>query len=115
MHLEAVVLENCWYSKELITLLNKNNININYISVSQSDKHKYKTNDLTTFPQVYLINDTKRILIGGYDDISKIINIINTRDYKYITQNISSKYNMLSKNTQLRLIKFFIKKGKHKS
>ena len=50
MHLEAVVLENCWYSKELITLLNKNNININYISVSQSDKHKYKTNDLTTFP-----------------------------------------------------------------
>ena len=110
MHLEAVVLENCWYSKELITLLNKNNININYISVSQSDKHKYKTNDLTTFPQVYLINDTKRILIGGYDDISKIINIINTRDYKYITQNISSKYNMLSKNTQLRLIKFFIKK-----
>ena len=114
MHLEAVVLENCWYSKELITLLNKNNININYISVSQSDKHKYKTNDLTTFPQVYLINDTKRILIGGYDDISKIINIINTRDYKYITQNISSKYNMLSKNTQLRLIKFFIKK-KYKS
>ena len=114
MHLEAVVLENCWYSKELITLLNKNNININYISVSQSDKHKYKTNDLTTFPQVYLINDTERILIGGYDDISKIINIINTRDYKYITQNISSKYNMLSKNTQLRLIKFFIKK-KYKS
>lgn len=114
MHLEAVVLENCWYSKELITLLNKNNININYISVSQSDKHKYKTNDLTTFPQVYLINDTKRILIGGYDDISKIINIINTRDYEYITQNISSKYNMLSKNTQLRLIKFFIKK-KYKS
>ena len=109
MYLQAIILEGCWYSTQLINVLNNNNINIDYIKVTQNNKDEYKTTNISTFPQVYLVNNKLRILIGGYIDVNEIINIINIKNYNNIKKKISSKYKLLSNKIQLKIIKAFIK------
>ncbi len=71
--LKAIILEDCPYSIALVKLLDNNEISFTKIMIKRIDKEKYKTPEISTFPQLYLDN----ILIGGYDTSKEIFDIIN--------------------------------------
>jgi glutaredoxin len=109
--LKALVLEGCPYSKQLKDLLKEYNIKTEYINISWNDKDKYKTKEISTFPQVYMIdNNSKSILIGGYSDVKNIIDIIKNNNYDNVKKKLS-KYQSLPNKTFLRLIEIFTKTG----
>ena len=53
-YLFIVVLENCGYSKAAVELLNNYKIKYKSIIIKQEEKSKYITNEINTFPQIYL-------------------------------------------------------------
>ena len=107
--LKALVLEGCPYCKQLKELLSKYNIKTEYVTIPWNIKDKYKTKEISTFPQVYLIDKHKDTLIGGYSELKNIIDTIKENNYDNIKKKISSKYYSLSKKSLLRLIELFIK------
>jgi glutaredoxin len=78
--LKVIVLKNCPYSIAALELLTNYKIPYSKIEVTQTNKHKYKTAQISTFPQIYIINKSDELLLGGYSDIEEIINIINPMD-----------------------------------
>ena len=106
--LKAIVLEGCPYCNKLKVLLNSNNINTEYITIPWNEKYKYKTEKISTFPQVYMVkNGEPDILIGGYSNVKTIINLIKEKDFDTIKKKISSKYYFTSNKNKLRLIELF--------
>jgi glutaredoxin len=104
--LKIIVLENCPYSIAAVELLENYNISFKKTIVTQETKFKYKTPEIDTFPQVFM-ND---ILLGGYNDINEIINIINSSsNLKIIKNKIMKKYNKLNERSVLRIIQLFMK------
>jgi len=106
-YLFIVVLEHCPYSESAVKLLEKNKINFKSLKISSLDKEKYKTDDISTFPQVYLKktrnNDT--LLLGGYTDLVNFFN--NFIDKKYNNNKViefQKKYILWNKHAILRLI-----------
>ena len=108
--LKALVLEGCPYCRQLKDLLTEYNIKTEYVTIPWNIKDKYKTKEISTFPQVYMIDkNEKSTLIGGYSDVKNIIDILRDNNYDNIKKKISSKYYSLSNKTQLRLIELFTK------
>ena len=79
---EIIALENCPYSKKAVELLNnlqrKNpNIKIKTTWVDDSTKHKHKTAQNNTFPQIrYKVqtkNGMRQIVIGGCDRLEELL------------------------------------------
>jgi glutaredoxin len=109
--LKAIILEDCPYSMALVELLENNEISFTKIIVKRVDKEKYKTPQISTFPQLYLDN----ILIGGYDTSKEIFDKINNSDD---LDNLKKELNIYFKNINkqdsfsnkkiLRLIKLFL-------
>jgi glutaredoxin len=64
-------LEYCPYSKKAVDLF-ANNKDTKIIHISQSEKSNYNE-FMKTFPQIYYIKKDDGCLIGGYDDIKKVI------------------------------------------
>lgn len=86
-YLYCIILKDCPYSENAHLLLNtykniKKKINI----IEHKDKEKYKTSQIDTFPQIYLVNKKHIELIGGYTELQNIINSIKEL-YKYINKN----------------------------
>ena len=117
--LKIILLENCFYSNEVKKILSKNPFNkipIEYITIKENDKNKYKTDEITTFPQVYIVKKQSNSmkLIGGCDSVKKIIDIINIKNIKNINninnikKLISKLYPLWSEKDKLRLIELFI-------
>ena len=77
--LKVYVLNNCYYCNQTKLLLKNNNIKAKIITVKEDQKYKYKNKDISTFPMIYLLNKKKKILIGGYDKLTLIINQINNK------------------------------------
>ena len=109
--LKAIILEDCPYSMALVELLDNNEISFTKIMVKRIDKEKYKTPEISTFPQLYLDN----ILIGGYDTTKEIFDKINysqsADDLDTLKAELSTyfKDNRLINNKKiLRLIKLFL-------
>ncbi len=80
--LKLIILDGCPYSialKQLLTdTISLKSVDVK--SVSHENKEKYKTPEINTFPQLYLISphmDKKTYLIGGYDITKNIIDEIN--------------------------------------
>ena len=69
--LKVVVLENCPYSIAAAELLTNHKIKFKKILVNHETKYKYKTEQISTFPQIYLLNNKVEILLGGYSDLEK--------------------------------------------
>jgi glutaredoxin len=110
--LKIIVLENCPYSMAAVELLNNYNIKFKQITVNQETKHKYKTDIISTFPQIYIIEQDKELLIGGYLDIEEIINIINqNKNLTNIKKNLNKKYTKFDNKRILRIIEIFINKS----
>jgi glutaredoxin len=77
--LKLIILDGCPYSIALKQLL-KDTISlklVQVITISYENKEKYKTKEISTFPQLYLINNNIKSLIGGYDMTKSIIDEIN--------------------------------------
>jgi glutaredoxin len=101
-----ISLKNCPYSEAAKQLLDNYKIKYKYILVNNidSEKIKYKNKNINTFPQIYYFKKNKKKLIGGYDDLKFIIDIIN--DSKDINK-ILKKYNKWAKKDILRIIALF--------
>jgi glutaredoxin len=109
--LKVIVLENCPYSMAAVELFNNYNIEFKQITVNHDTKHKYKTNIISTFPQIYIVDKDEELLIGGYSDIEEIINIINkNKNLTNIKKKINKKYTNFDKKIILRIIEIFINK-----
>jgi len=105
--LKVIVLENCPYSIAAVELLNNYNIKFQKILVKQNNKEKFKTNEISTFPQIYMINKNEKLLLGGYSDLEEIINIINqTKNLDKIKDILKEKYS--NNKIILRIIEIFI-------
>ena len=105
--LKVIVLENCPYSIAAAELLTNYNIPFEKILVKQNNKEKFKTAEISTFPQIYMINNKEQLLLGGYSDLEEIINIINSsKNLDKIKEKLSKKY---SNNKHiLRIIEIFV-------
>jgi hypothetical protein len=86
--IKIIALENCGYSKKALDLLINNNIDHELITINYSDKNKFKTDKINTYPQIYLMrqNSKGHLLLGGYDKLNEVINIF---------KNIKNKDNLL--------------------
>ena len=105
--LKVIVLENCPYSIDAVELLNNYNIKFQKILVKQNNKEKFKTNEISTFPQIYMINKNEKLLLGGYSDLEEIINIINkSKNLDKIKDELKEKYS--NNKIILRIIEIFI-------
>ncbi len=105
--LKVIVLEHCPYSIAAVELLNNYNIPFEKILVKQNNKEKFKTEEISTFPQIYIINNNEELL-GGYSDIEEIINIINnSKNLDKIKDKLNIKYSKFDNKKILRIIEIF--------
>ena len=108
--IKIIVLEKCSFSKKALNLLNINKINYELIQIHNCDKDKYITHDISTYPQIYLTkqNNFGNLLLGGYDDLNKFINLFkNIKDKNTFLdnkQNFLTNYPNWSNKATLRLI-----------
>jgi glutaredoxin len=89
------ILKGCPYSMMADEILKKNPIN-QIIYVDQSQKAIYKQqNKMDTFPQIFFIKNNKKFKIGGYDNLSKLLdknNLIDRKElHKHICTNVPYK------------------------
>ena len=106
-YLFIVVLEHCPYSESAVRLLEENKINFKSLKIKSLEKDKYKTVDISTFPQIYLKktrnNDT--LLLGGFTDLkSFFVNFINKKYDENKVIEFKKKYELWNKHSILRLI-----------
>ena len=105
-YFHLISLNDCPYSKNAEILLKNTNhklTNINY-----NEKDKWINKKIKTFPQIYLKKESSNgnLLLGGFDDINTINNILNKKDINFIDkiENISKLYKNISRKTILRII-----------
>lgn len=110
-YLYIITLKDCPYSIAALKLLDSLNIEYKHRIVNQIDKEKYKTKEINTFPQIYLVKDRTKLLLGGYSDLNEFINkFINQ---KYNEENIldfQNEYKLWNKKLILRLLAIINKK-----
>jgi hypothetical protein len=110
-YIKAILLDNCKYSIAANNLLILHNINCQIINVNASNKLEYKTNQINTFPQIYLCKDNTlgSLLLGGYEELSNFISTFkeNNLNNDNIKQ-FMNKYKW-SKKATLRLIQIINK------
>lgn len=113
-YLKVILLENCPFCKKTKDILDKYKFKKNIVNVTNNDKEKWKSDQIKTFPQIYLMRQGKKnhLLLGGFSDLNFIHNEILKLDDKNLTKiknNITSKYNHISNKSSLRIIELFIK------
>ena len=95
------VLDGCPYCRNAIKILKDNNIEHSVINVRNEEKEYYKNhNKMNTFPQIFIQSDKNYYLkIGGYSELTEIINNCNNIKESFISFDlISLMYkNMYSK------------------
>lgn len=109
----VVTLEDCPYSLSSLELLNSYKIKYKNLNVKRVDKEKYKTNEINTFPQIYLKKTTTNdsLLLGGYTNLKEFVDTFINKLYK--ESNVTAfqqKYQMWTKKPILRLIEIINKK-----
>lgn len=79
-YLDVISLEGCPYSTAAEELLNLKKVNFKLTKVKYNEKEMYKSEEISTFPQIYLKkkNSSGKLLIGGYEDLKEIYNKITT-------------------------------------
>jgi len=105
-YFKCILLEGCPYSISANNLLKEFNIKSNIEWINNNNKDKYKTDKISTFPQIYLTKKNKigKLLIGGYSDLKYLFDLVYKKKYNSETVNIiRNKYNY-SKKTTLRVI-----------
>ena len=108
-YLDIYSLDGCYYSQSLEELLNNKKIKYNLNRVSLENKSKIKDkNKMSTFPQVFLNSKNVNYKVGGFDNISYILDEINNKkNLDLIINNIKFRTN-LDKKRSLRLINLLL-------
>jgi len=110
-YLYIITLENCPYSIAALDLLNSLNIKYKHLIVNQTNKKKYKTEEINTFPQIYLLKNGTKLLLGGYSDLDEFINLFIKQKYNNKTiLKFQQKYKLWNKKLILRLLEIIIQK-----
>ena len=88
-YIKAILLNDCSYSNNALKLLEYHNIPHKIIYATHENKELLKTNEITTFPQIYLKRNNRNghLLLGGYNDLNYFINEFKLN--KYNNTNIS--------------------------
>jgi glutaredoxin len=110
-YLLVVSLNGCPYSRSAVELLDNFKIKYQIINVDWNNKDKYKTNQINTFPQIYLKkkSNNQSLLLGGFDDLKNFIDTFINQTYNQTNINsFQKKYSFWSKHAILRLIELFI-------
>jgi len=105
-YLFIVVLENCPYSIATVELLNSFKIKYKILNVERNDKEKYKTNEIDTYPQIYLKKTPSydSLLLGGYSNLKEFIDTFINQEYNEKNINVFNKKYSWNKKAILRLI-----------
>lgn len=108
----VVTLENCPYSISSLELLNSYKIKYKNLNIKRIDKEKYKTQEIDTFPQIYLkkTSSNDSLLLGGYTNLKEFVDTFINK--KYSESNIDAfqkKYQLWTKKPILRLIEIINK------
>jgi glutaredoxin len=110
-YIKAILLDSCPYSAKANRLLFKYNIPHEILYVTNETKDIYKTQYISTYPQIYLnkLNNKGNLLLGGYTDLK---NFINTFRSNITLHNITTfmKDYKWSKKSTLRLIQLINEK-----
>lgn len=79
-YLHSVILKNCPYSNAAHELLNNSS---EFTFVDHNNKDKYKNDNISTFPQIYLKRKDSNgsLLIGGYDNIKELHDLFHKKKY----------------------------------
>jgi glutaredoxin len=110
-YLYIITLEDCPYSIAAIDLLNSLKIKYKRLKVNQTNKEKYKTEEIKTFPQIYLKKKNDTLLLGGYSNLKEFIDIFINQ--KYNEENIlkfHNKYKLWNIKSILRLLEIINQK-----
>ena len=105
-YIKAILLDNCGFSIAAHDLLKLHSINCEIINVNASNKLEYKTDQINTFPQIYLCkyNTVGSLLLGGYEDLANCISTFKGNTLNDENNNkFMAKYKW-SKKATLRLI-----------
>ena len=108
-YLTCILLKDCPYSISANNLLKEYKINSHVVwinNTNKKEKEKYKTDKISTFPQIYLKkkNTVGNILIGGYSELKTLVDLVYKKSVNDDNINIiMNKYNY-SKKTCLRII-----------
>jgi glutaredoxin len=108
MSINIIALENCPYSIGAVDTLvpNKKNKhdNISIQWVNYNDKHKYKTNDKPTFPQISF-NDS---FLGGYSQLSDVIKQLQNHTEPCSATSLPYFKNIKDDKDKLRALKIIL-------
>ena len=110
-YLYIITLKDCPYSIAALELLDSLNIKYKRLKVNEINKEEYKTKEIDTFPQIYLVKDGTKLLLGGYDKLKEFIKVF--KNQKYNEENILKFHDnnkLWNKKFILRLIKIINKK-----
>tara|TARA_X000000950_G_C13779806_1_gene604617 strand:+ start:639 stop:998 length:360 start_codon:yes stop_codon:yes gene_type:complete len=117
-YIEIISLEGCPYSIAAEKLVENNNINNKIFKIKYNNRNDHKNERISTFPQIYLKKKDSdgRLLVGGYDKLNEIKNLIKNRKstketYDSLVDKISKKFSPtddFNKKSVLRLIQLFI-------
>lgn len=110
-YLFIVILENCPFSENVVKLCKRYNINFKSLKITLNEKENYKTEDIKTFPQVYLKkNNTKdSLLLGGFSDFNHLINTFHKKYDQKELINFQKQYSLWNKKSILRVIEIINK------
>ena len=103
-------LEGCPFSIGVESLLQQHDKIPNEINkISQLEKHRFKNDDISTFPQVYLkkYNSKGSILLGGNSDFKELLEISKIPNLDIQLEKLTKKYPRISKKVKLRIIEIF--------
>jgi glutaredoxin len=110
-YLYIITLESCPYSIAALELLDSLNIKYKQLKVTDLNKKKYKTEKINTFPQIYLVKDGTKLLLGGYSDLNEFINLFIKQKYNNKTiLKFQQKYKLWNRKSILRLLEIIIQK-----
>lgn len=113
-YLDVISLEGCPYSNAAENLLSSNNINFKLTKVKYNEREMHKNEEISTFPQIYLKkkNSKGKLLIGGFDNINNLFNILgSSTDLNKISNDFGKNLgDTFNKKTVLRLIELFTTK-----
>jgi nucleoside-diphosphate-sugar epimerase len=81
----AILLNKCHDSTSAYNLLNANKIPCQFIHIDNNDANKFKSELISTFPQIYLKHREKKdnLLLGGYSDLNNFIQNFKNQKLDY--------------------------------
>lgn len=109
--IKAILLEGCSYSNAAYQLLKTHQLPTDITWVNQSNKENYKTDQINSFPQIYLkkINSNGSLLLGGYQELENSINTFYGQKISESNINNWMEKKLWSKKSTLRLVQLINK------